>query len=333
MALSEDRLVQSLRPDELEDLVKKWIAHEASGYADFDRNSGAGDRGIDAAGFRSAGRYKGDWDNFQCKQLRTSLGMTEFFAELGKVLYYASRGHFVMPRRYVFVAPNGISTSVRNRIENPDALKAEILSQWGERCAGRIVQRVTIEMDADLEAVIRGYDFSRVEAWNVFKLVEQPHMRSVMVAHFDMDPGAAPAGEVPDAVEVQERPYVEQLVEVYGAEAGSPFSDHAAVSADATFGPHLRDQRVRYHDAGAFQRHFRDNLMDPLLRQFDKDIYHGVVDEYRSTTGYARVNAVMKLAGQVSVSGVFEKHKRAPVSVKQGTCHHFANMGRLPSKS
>src|SRR3979409_1279799 len=105
MALSEARVILKLRDDELEDLIKKWIANEKSKYVDFDRNSGAGDRGLDAVGFLTSNRYEGAWHNYQCKQLSIPLGEPAFFSEIGKVLFYAAKGEFTLPERYIFVAP------------------------------------------------------------------------------------------------------------------------------------------------------------------------------------------------------------------------------------
>lgn len=332
MALDEGREILKLRDDELEELIKKWIAHEVPAYYDFDRNSGAGDRGLDSVGFLSDQRYEGAWDNYQCKQLSKALGEPSFFGELGKVLYYASLGEFTLPSRYIFVAPFGVVGNVRNWLAMPTKLKSELRDNWTARCAKLIVAKTIIPMSNELLNCIESFDFSKVEAWNVHKLVEQPNLRKVLHQYVDIDPGTAPPGVVPSGVDQSERPYIAQLIGVYEDHGSKGFADELEVFAHPDYGPHLQDQRRRYHDADAFNRHFRDNITEDVLLQFEQDIYDGVVDEYRSEVGYKRVSSVMKLAGQLQVSGVFERHKRAPVSVKQGVCHHFANKERLPWK-
>lgn len=329
MSLDESRIILKLRDDELEELIKKWVADNLSEYIDFDRNSGAGDRGLDAVGFLSDQRYEGPWDNFQCKQLSKNLGEPEFFAEIGKLFYYASLGEFTTPNRYIFVAPMGVARGVRKWIGMPSTIKAELLSNWSSRCATKIVANVDLPMTEELEKCINAFNFSNIEAWNANKLIEQPNLRKNLYAHVDIDPGMAPEGVVPSSVGETEKAYISQLVIIYGDNSGTQFNGELDVLAHPEYGPELQDQRRRYHDADAFHRHFRDNVPDKFLSQFDQDIYDGIIEDYRENTGYKRLNAVMKSAGKLQVSGIFEKHKRAPISVKQGVCHHFVNKGRL----
>lgn len=329
MSLSESREILKLRDDELEELIKKWIANEFSSYSDFERNSGAGDRGLDAVGFLTNQRYEGSWHNYQCKQLSKPLGEREFFAEIGKVLYYASLEEFTLPERYIFVSPNGVVRNVRKFLGMPTKLKAEVLDNWSARCGTQIIEKVEVPITEILVRCIESFDFSKIEAWNINKLIEQPNLRKVLHEHVDIDPGIAPSGVVPETVDAVERPYVLQLVATYGAHCGTVFDSELDVFSTPDYGADLQDQRRRYHDADAFHRHFRDNISNTILVQFNQDIYDGVIDEYRSTSGYRQLIAVMKAAAMTQVSGVFGKHKRVPISVKQGVCHHFANKGSL----
>lgn len=74
MALNESKHILLLDDNELEELVKKWLAHEKVKYHDFERNSGSGDRGLDVVGFCTANKYEGEWHTYRCKQLTRSLG-------------------------------------------------------------------------------------------------------------------------------------------------------------------------------------------------------------------------------------------------------------------
>lgn len=332
MPLKESALILKLDSDELEELVKKWLALEREIYFDFSRASGAYDRGLDAVGFLTKERHDGDWDNFQCKQLRSTLKDGEFFAEIGKVFYYASLKEFTLPRRYVFVAPNGISKETRKFVNSPKQLKAALLDEWDERCAGKIVSKKKIPLSVELKTAIEGYDFSNIEAWNNNKLVEHLNVRKVLHHFVDVNPGSAPEGTVPATVDSIERKLVDQLIGVYEDDCKEKFVNESAVNDHEKYGQHLFVQRSRYYDAQAFHRHFRDNIDPQTLKKFDLDIYHSVIDEYISSSGLARVNAIMKSAGNVQVSGVFGKHNSATVSVKQGVCHQQANIGVMPWK-
>lgn len=332
MSLRESALILKLDSGELEELIKKWLAVEKEQYFDFSRASGAYDRGLDAVGFLTKERHDGDWDNFQCKQLRATLKDAEFFQEIGKVFYYASLKEFTLPRKYIFVAPNGISKETRKYVYSPEQLRAELLNNWDKRCSGKIVAKKKIPLSPELKASIEGYDFSRIEAWNNSKIVEHPNVRKILHHFMDVNPGIAPEGEVPTAIASTERAFVDQLIGVYEDDCNGKFETETAVHAHEKYGEHLLIQRRRYYDAEAFHKHFRDNIDRPTLERFDQDIYYSVVDEYLARAGYERVNAVMKSAGNAQVSGVFGKHSSATVSVKQGVCHQKANIGEMPWK-
>ena len=38
----------------------------------------------------------------------------------------------------------------------------------------------------------------------------------------------------------------------------------------------------------------------------------------------------MEVASTAQITGVLGRHNRVTPSVKQGACHHFANIGRMP---
>lgn len=332
MSLREGIEILKLEADELEELVKKWLAQEKATYVDFERYSGSYDRGLDAVGFLTNERHAGVWDNFQCKQLARSLGETEFLIEIGKVFYYSSIGEFTLPRRYIFVAPNGVSKNVRTYVGSPEKIRKILLDEWDKTVGNKIIQGKSIELTNELKGLISKYDFSKIEAWNNHKLIEQPNLRKVLHFHIDINPGKAPAGSVPNNIEIDERPYISQLIQIYSDDGGISYSSESEIYDHKMYGRHLVEQRRRYYDAEAFNRHFRDNIAEETLTQFTNDIYDGVFDEYFSLTGITRVTAVMKSAGALHVSGVFGKHNSAPGSVKQGVCHQLANIGRLPWK-
>lgn len=332
MSLKEGATILKLDPDQLEELVKKWLAQEKETYVDFDRNSGSYDRGLDAVGFLSKERYDGPWDNYQCKQLGKPLTEGEFFAEIGKVFYYSSIKEFTLPRRYIFVAPNGISKAVRISVGSPMLLRQTLLDEWDHRCGTKIIKGQAIPLSEKLKADISNYDFSKIDAWNNHKFVEQPNVRKILHFYIDVNPGQAPLGCVPEVIELKDRPYIDQLIKVYEEMIKTPFENEDAVYQHNIYGKHLREQRRRYYDAEAFHHHFRDNIAEETLFQFDQDVYDGVIDDYWALNGFPRVTAVMKAASVLQVSGIFGKHNSAPNSVKQGVCHQLANKGRLSWK-
>jgi hypothetical protein len=162
------------------------------------------------------------------------------------------------------------------------------------------------------------------------KLVRTDAMKPVLVKWFDADPGDAPIGSVPEAMQPEEAAYVAQLLAAYHEQGAPPYATGDEALVDTEFGPHFRVQRERFFDAAAFKRYYRDSTEPVVLATFEKDIFHGVFDTHGlvHTDTMTKIAAVMSEAKSVSVSGVLGKYARVPV--KQGVCHHFANDGVLP---
>ena len=96
-----------------EDFIHEW-AHFCLKkiYILVQRFGGARDRGIDVAGFADGQQLQGIWDNYQCKHYNHPLYPTDAWPEIGKVLWYSFNGDYKPPRRYFFVAPRGIGTTL-----------------------------------------------------------------------------------------------------------------------------------------------------------------------------------------------------------------------------
>lgn len=337
MPFQEDRLILNLTDSELEDLVKKWIARLKRTYPDFDQPSASADMGRDAVGFLSERRYEGEWHNYQCKQLLSPLGIGAFVLELGKIFHYHCAGHFTLPSKYVFVAPNSCTSTVTSLTDLPSTIGPYLVANWDAYCL-KGISSTPSPLTAEIQAAIASYDFSKVKLWKAKKLVEQPEMRTVMAEIMDIDPGEAPKVEdhdVPGAPYDHEVPYIAQLIEVFGEHRGATFADLADVTSDLRYGTQMVTARRRYLEHRAFGLHFRDSLFEKHILQVDKDVGDGVIDRYHQMGGgssYDRLTEIMSEAAKVVVSGPLGKHNRVTPGVKQGACHHFANTGKMPWK-
>lgn len=320
-----------LSPKELERFVHLWVARQLGCYVDHYEFGDASDMGRDVGGFVTAARHEGEWDNFQCKMLAKPLDAPALLEEVGKVLYFASEGHFTVPRRYIFVAPKGFNRGAEALLHNPERFRSTMLTEWDASCSRKIkTNREEVPMTEALEGAIRSFAFQNVEGWDVDKMLSQVGIEQLLADTFGDDPGEAPRGTVPETISEEEAVYIGQLVSIYSEHSGVSYPDAEAVLAAPRDGAHLTMQRRRYFDAASFRRHFRDNLDPKHLKGFSDEIYAAVFDTYFSTSGFERLTRVMEIAGTIEVGGIFGRHRRASVQVRQGTCHHLANEGALP---
>lgn len=161
-------------------------------------------------------------------------------------------------------------------------------------------------------------------------------MRAVLHEHLDIDPGEAPrvsVADVPADVADEESAYVTQLVAVFAAASGTPFTSYSDVVANVTYGFQIINARRRYLERQAFRRHFRDNLPVSQIDNVDEDVHETVIDQYHALDKvplYERLTQIMGAASTAQVTGALGRHNRVTPSVKQGACHHFANVGRMP---
>lgn len=332
------RHLLAMSADELEDLMKKWIARisrDGGQYLSFERPTASADMGRDAVGFLTKLSYGGEWHNYQCKQLNTTLSMREFTSELGKIFHYSCAGEFTLPSSYVFVCPNDAVRDVKKLVGLPATIADHLIDQWDMYCLKTISVNET-PLTPEIRAAIEEYDFSRVELWKASELVEMPDIKAVMTETAGIDPGAAPSlkkSDVPEHIEPEERPFVDQLVKVFGSDRGVDFADHVAVAQDHKYGPKLVGERWRFLERKSFRRFFRDSLTDEDIDVVDEDIRDGVEHRYHSMEKsplHDRLTKTMEQAAVVEVSGPLGKHRRVSVRVKQGVCHHFANVGEMP---
>jgi hypothetical protein len=335
MSFNEDRLILNLTDSELEDLIKKWLAQVEGSYVGFERPTASADMGRDAVGFLSTRRYDGAWHNYQCKHLKAPLSKADFVIELGKIFYYAALGEFTLPTSYIFVCPNSAVRDVKRVIDRPSLMADFLIGHWADYCQNGI-SKTPCPLTPELETAIRHYQFEHVELWKASELVEKPQMRAVLHEHLDIDPGEAPRvgfDDVPDDLADEESAYVSQLVTVFAAASGQPFARYADVVADNVYGPQIVNARRRYLERQAFRRHFRDNLPASHIDNVDEDVHETVIDRYHALGGgplHDRLTQIMESASTAQVTGSLGRHNRVTPSVKQGACHHFANVGRMP---
>ncbi|NLS16189.1 restriction endonuclease [Rhizobium sp. P40RR-XXII] len=116
-----DRL-GTFSPDEFERFVLEWadgyLAEKVPGVSELQPRGGAGDKGRDiVVWFGKPGDPDRYWHLYQCKRYSSALGEASALGEIGKVLYFASRGDFIAPREYWFVARKGVTGGLQDLLD------------------------------------------------------------------------------------------------------------------------------------------------------------------------------------------------------------------------
>ena len=106
-------------------------------YAQVQRFTGASDGGM-MCGFTDANKLQGVWDNYQCKHYDHALHPGDVWPEIGKLLWYTFNQQFAVPRRYYFVAPRGVGTSLNGYLSNAPELKKALIEGWDKNCKTKI---------------------------------------------------------------------------------------------------------------------------------------------------------------------------------------------------
>jgi hypothetical protein len=335
MAIDYSPQIYAMADTDLEVFVNKWLDKKKTTYVSAEHFSSAGDMGRDVVGYCTAAKLDGEWHNYQCKQFRKeSLRVPAILAELGKILFHASRGEFGLPERYFFVAPRGVDRGAKNLLASPSKLKAKLIADWGTACAKKIKAGEVIAIDAAIQEKIDAFKFENVDAYNVQKLLVDPDIMPALVACFGADPGPPPLADTSKAADwgSSETTFAHQLVSLYGHHDAA-VTDRLTASAHVTFGPHLRDQFIRYFEADSFKRHYRDNTPTGYVEAFEQEVRHGVQHTYNKSPADSleRVDEVTDKAGILPLAGHLGKH--AGIRAKQGICHHLVNADELKWKS
>lgn len=334
MAIDYAPRILAMDDKELETFVNKWLERKKATYVQTDCFSGSGDLGRDVVGYCTSQKLDGVWHNYQCKQFKTQpLRVPAMLAELAKILVHSARGEYPLPERYYFVAPRGLGREAKKLLASPLKLKARLIADWDKSCASAVEEGVFIALDASIQATIDEFKFENVDAYDVPKLLLDTHIMPVLVECFGADPGAPPTGVVPDNFDwnSSDAKFALQLVSLYGDEDSSVI-DRSTAQGHPKFGRHLRDQFVRYFEADAFKRHFRDNTPEAYVTGFEQDIYHGVSYTYDKAPQNTldRVDLVTDKAGSLPIGGLLGGH--AGTRAKQGICHHLVNIDALEWK-
>lgn len=308
-----------------EEFIHEWVHSLKDDYESVERCSGAGDMGRDIVAICAGGRS--GWDNYQCKHYDHRLTPSDIWIELGKLIYYTFQGNYTVPRRYVFVAPQGVGTKLSNLLRDPEKLRSELFSNWNSKCRENITSTATIELDGALKAHAEALDFSIFCAASPITIIEQHAKTRWHTIRFGGGLPPRPPVSLPPAEPTEnEARYVRQLLDAYGDHLGCTLSGLLDLEDRPILQDHFKDSRREFYAAEALRTFSRDTLPFGEFEKLQEEIHSGVKDEIRSnhSDGYHRVVATTKMARLLPITA-HPLSNRMTIWDRAGICHQLAN--------
>jgi hypothetical protein len=319
--------------DEWEGFTEEWAHYVLKNlYIQVQRFTGAGDRGIDIAGFADAQKLEGVWDNYQCKRyLGHAISPREAWPEIGKILWHSFNKEYRPPRRYYFVAPHGVGTTLAGYLANAAKLKKELMENWDKYVCHAITSKQKVLLEGAFLAYVAAFDFSIFDSKTALQVIEGHRQCPCHAARFGGGLGPRPAaGEPPAVIAPVESRYIAQLLEAYADHKKQPVRNVKVLKTWPTLDKHFERQREAFYHAESLREFSRDSVPDGTFESLQDDIHSGVVDvcDADHADGYECVKQVTQTARELQITSNALLTCLRPKD-RDGICHQLANEDRL----
>lgn len=333
--LSAVQVIAAYSADEWERFVREW-AYEALGgrYAAVFLASGSGDKGRDVVAYDTEDPGTSPYDNFQCKHYDAPLTPGDVWLELGKLCWYTFQGEYRVPKRYYFVAPQGIGPLLLQTLEQPEQLRTGLIAAWDAKCAAAIRRGPRIALEGDFRAYVDRFDFGIVRAVDPQQLITEHATTRYHAMRFGggLRRTRPEPQQPPEEIASEEATYVRHLLDAYAESLGAPVPDPSALGEpEARLRRHLARQREWFFKAATLRQFERDSLPhDAGFASLMRQVYDGVIDvvDRPHAHGLARLEATLDLACQLHITRYVLRDDLEPADLK-GVCHHLANEDQL----
>ncbi|HYW37361.1 MAG TPA: ABC-three component system protein [Terriglobales bacterium] len=318
---------------EWEGFIEEWAHFALKGlYVQVQRFTGAGDRGIDIAGFADAQKLLGAWDNYQCKRfLGHAIYPSEAWPEIGKILWHSFNKEYRAPRRYYFVAPHGVGTTLASLLANPPKLKKALIENWDKSVRHAITDKQEVPLEGAFLAYVEAFDFSIFDAKTGLQVIEGHRQCPCHSSRFGGGLPSRPAADKPPAaIAPAESRYVAQLLSAYADHKKEAVPDVNALKAWPKLDSHFGRQREAFYHAESLRVFARDSVPAGTFESLQDDIHTGVVDvcDDDHADAYERVKQVTQAARGLHLTSNALLTCSKPKD-RDGICHQLANEDRL----
>lgn len=329
-AIKQIRLYSS---DDWEEFIEEWLTTKENDYIEIENLGGAGDQGRDVIGIVKKDEKSYVWDNYQCKHYDHALAPGDIWLELGKLCFYTFNEEFPIPRKYYFVAPFGIGTSLSNFIRNPQQINNLLIEKWEKKCLKHITSKHDVVLEKELLDFVKNFDFSILNKISPLTLITD-HLNGDGTSHARRFGGGIPTRpkplSVPKKIETYELTYIDKLLKAYESDGSCDFVSVNSLPQGSNYKKHLNRSRENFHQAEQLKNFSRDKIDADVFESFKDEVLSGVIDitEEEHESGFKCVKEVEKEARHLSILS-------NPLSIcsdskdRVGVCHHLANENEL----
>jgi len=323
-----DRL-ELMSADEWEIFTEEWLDLKKSTYIKTERHAGAGDMGRDIVAYITDPRDNStnyEWDCYQCKHYDHSLRPSDIWVEFGKIIYYTFKSEYPIPKKYYFVAPQGIGTSLNKLLQNTSNLKDELKKNWDKYCKEKITKTEDITLEGEFLDYFESFDFSIFDSIAPKVIIEEYKKHEKYLVRFGGSLPPRPTVSIPS--EIEDLRYIDQLIKSYNTNSTNEILNTDDISS--SYKGHFEDARKSFYKAEELRMLNRDSLPDGVFENLKENIYDGVSSKSREEfeDGYKKVLAVESQAVQVPIESNPLKDVCQTID-KKGLCHHLVNDEKL----
>lgn len=328
--LASRKVIQTYDDDEWEVFIEEWATSLLPRYRRVCRFGGAGDRGVDVAGFRSDLGFEGDWDGFQGKHYAQSLSPAIAWPEILKVFLLSVRKpRWQLPAHYSFISPRGVTTGLAHLLASPSELRDRFVEQVQSRKSQPFKELATDDAEAVLE-LARATDFAIFGSVEVLSLIDQHSTTRYHAVRFGGGlPERPTPGQPPAALSPDEMVYVRKLLDVY-RERYTTDLEVATIASHKDAGGHFQRQRECFFRAEALRNFARDSVPPGTFEGLQDEVLDAVIEtvEWSHPDGYTRLHATLQAAVAAQITANALIHVTEPGD-RRGICHQLANDDRL----
>ncbi|MFB9181541.1 ABC-three component system protein [Dactylosporangium sucinum] len=316
-------------PDEWEEFILEWATGLEEDYFQLVRIGGSNDKGADVAGFLTRHRFEGEWDCMQCKHYEQGLQPAEAYEEMFKMIRSVVEGYYTMPRRYLFLAPQGCGKSLKRLLSAPSQLRTGFLNKFsGSKPLGEGLDPTLL---AKIRAVAETLDYSMFQNVEIHEILEI-HKRTPYYWHRFGGPlpERPPVIKPPVELTADEARYIEHLMSVYTERYGVGSAGIAEILTHPQAFRHLSRQREAFFSAESLRAFARDSVRPGTFERLQDEVYHAVVEthERNFSDGMERLTSVLEKAAGLTLTSSALISVSDPLD-KRGICHQLANVDRL----